>query len=457
MKDMKTLISGGTGLVGKELGKLLAAKDHEIFILTRKPEKARTQCPFPHTALSWSELEDYPELTELDHIINLAGANITERRWNRDFKNKIRRSRIETTKKLVTLANHRCSGLKSFVSTSAIGFYGNTGETPVNEDHPHASSFLANVCRDWESATETIQRGRTVIFRVGVVFSEKGGALAKIAPPIQSGAGGPLSGGKQFMSWIDIEDLVNMYVFALENPITGVFNAVAPNPVSNKYLTRAIGKHLKRKTFLNVPYISLRILMGELACYLVENQKISSQKIRKKGFAFIHPNVEDSIKKRVAKLGRMERRLIFEQWVPKTKEEVFSFFSEAGNLEKIVPKNFHFKVLSVSTKSMEKGTRLNYKLKINGIRVNWETLITQWNPPNDFADNQERGPYKKWYHLHFFKDLAGGTLMTDQVYLEIPLGVPGYAAAGWKVFRDVKKIFDYRSEIIDKMYIPHFS
>ena len=196
---MKTLISGGTGLVGKELGRILATKNHEVFILTRNPETAKTQCPFPHKALSWKELENHSGLKDLDHIINLAGANITERRWNKNFKNKIYSSRIETTKKLVTLANLRCPGLNSFVSTSAIGLYGQTGETPVMEDHSQDHSFLAHVCRDWEAATKTLQRGRTVIFRVGVVFSEKGGALGKIVPPIQAGIGGPIAGGEQFM------------------------------------------------------------------------------------------------------------------------------------------------------------------------------------------------------------------------------------------------------------------
>ena len=449
---MRILISGGTGLVGRELGKVLAAKNHDVLILTRNPQKARIQCPFPHTALSWRELEDHPGLADLDHIINLAGTNLTEKRWNRDFKNKIHRSRVETTKKLVTFADSHCPVLKSFISTSAIGIYGHTKGDPVTEAHPRGHSFLARVCEDWESAAKNLQTGRIVIFRVGVVFSEKGGALKKIVPPIQAGLGGPVSGGQQFMSWIDIEDLINMYVFALENPITGTFNAVTPNPVSNRDLTQIIGGHLGKKTFLKVPYFPLRILVGEMARYLVESQKVSVQKIQKKGFGFGYPRVEDSIKKRVAKLKRMQRRLIFEQWIPKTKGEVFSFFSEAGNLEKITPKNFHFRILSISTETMEKGTRLDYKIKVNGISLNWQTLITDWDPPKAFSDNQERGPFRKWNHLHSFENLAGGTLMTDRVDLELPLGVLGYALAGWKVLRDVKKVFDYRREIIDKMF-----
>ena len=253
------------------------------------------------------------------------------------------------------------------------------------------------------------------------------------------------------MSWIDIEDLVNMYIFALENPIAGVFNAVAPNPVSNKDLTQMIGKHLGKKTFLKIPYFPLRIFLGELAGHLVESQKISPQKIQKKGFQFLHPHVKDSIEKQVPKLKGMEKRLIFEQWVSKTKEEVFSFFSEPKNLGKLTPKDFHFKILNISTETTEKGTRLDYKMKINGIPLKWQTLITRWDPPESFSDKQEKGPFKKWNHLHFFKDSAGGTLIFDQLDVELPLGFLGYTLAGWKVFKDIDKIFDYRRKIIHKI------
>lgn len=447
---MKILISGGTGLIGKELGKALVEKNHEVLILTRNPQKAKIQCPFPHTALSWNELENHPELANLDHIINLAGTNVNERRWNKDFKNKIHSSRVETTKKLVIIAETRCPKLKSFVSTSAIGIYGNTERKIVTEDHPKGSSFLAHVCKNWEEAAKNLQIGRVVIFRVGIVFSDKGGALEKMVPPIQMGLGGAISGGHQFMSWIDIEDLVNMYIFALEKPIEGTFNAIAPNPITNKDLTQTIGKHLDKKTFLMVPYPALRILLGELANYLVESQKINPQKIQKEGFKFLYPKAEDSIKKRVPTLKRMGRKLIFEQWIPKTKEETFSFFSKAENLEKITPKELYFKILNISTKSIKEGTRINYKLRINGVPIKWQTLITQWNPSEGFVDRQEKGPFKNWNHFHLFKKLGNGTLIIDELDIEIPFGFLGYIATSWKVFRDVEKIFNYRRQVLHK-------
>lgn len=449
---MKILISGGTGLVGKELGKALVKKGHEIFVLTRNVDKAVRECPFPQTPVSYNNLADHPWLGEIEAIINLAGANLADRRWNKKYKETIYNSRVKTTQMLVELANQKCPNLQCFVSTSGVGIYGDTGSEVVTEDHPQSFEFLGKLCQDWESPLTQLEKARPVVLRVGVVFSEKGGAFAKMVPPIQAGFGGPLGNGKQYMSWIDVEDLVNMYAFAVENKIEGTFNAVSPNPESNNKITETIANHLGTKAFFPVPYPILRLVVGEMAPHLVENQVISSQKIQDKGFVFKFGKLKDSIEKRVPNLTGMQRRVIFEQWINKPRPEVFPFFAEVKNLEDITPPNLNFKVLNSSTDNIKQGTIINYKLKIDGIPIRWQTLIKKWDPPHLFVDNQEKGPYKKWYHIHNFEDLAGGTLMTDQVDLEIPLGIVGYSAAAWKVLSDVNKIFKFRNEIISNLY-----
>ncbi|MCJ8276869.1 MAG: DUF1731 domain-containing protein [Bdellovibrionales bacterium] len=189
-----------------------------------------------------------------------------------------------------------------------------------------------------------------------------------------------------------------------------------------------------------------------MAYHLVENQKVSSQKIQDKGFQFKYPSVEKSVEKRVPKLRGTEKRYIYEQWIPQTKEEVFPFFADAKNLEKITPEILHFKVLNSSTETVQNNTEINYKLKINGVPVRWKTLIIDWNPPHQFVDNQEKGPYKKWHHTHTFEELGGGTLMTDQVDFIIPLGLLGYGMTSWKVEADVQNIFNYRREVIHEIY-----
>ncbi len=450
---MNILISGGTGLVGRELGKALTQRKHNLFILTRDKQSSLMQCPFPHTAISWDELSVHPDMTSMDHIIHLAGTNINERRWTKSFKESIRRSRVETTEKLVDIANKKCKKLTSFVSTSAVGIYGNTGDTEiVNEDHNLSYSFLGKVCQDWEAPIEKVEKARSVIFRVGIVFSEKGGALEKMVPPIQGGVGGALGSGSQYMSWIDIDDLVGLFCFAIENPIQGVFNAVAPNPATNLEISQKIADRLNVSLLANVPYFVLRMVVGEIAPHLVESQRISSQKIQNKGYQFQHKEISTSLEKRVALLKGLQKRLIFEQWIPRTKEEIFPFFAEARNLESITPKKLHFKILDVSEDPIKEGTIINYKLKIDGIPVKWRTIIKKWNPPHYFVDNQEKGPYKKWYHLHNFEDLGSGTLMTDQVDLQIPLGALGYFASSWKVLKDVNHIFEYRKKVIFDMF-----
>jgi uncharacterized protein (TIGR01777 family) len=449
---MKIMITGGTGLVGKEIGKKLAAKGHELFVLTRNKQKADLHCPYPQTAVTWDELPTWSGLGELDFIINLAGAGINDQRWNESYKKKIYESRVYGTQKLIQLANEKVSHLQAFISTSAIGVYGEADDVFADEDYNKSYDFLGQVCQDWEAPLGDLQKGRSVIFRVGVVFSEKGGALAEMVPPIQGGYGGALGSGKQYMSWIDIDDLSDLYVFAVENNISGIFNATSPSPESNKAISQTIAKRLGVGLGPSVPYFALRMAVGEVAPHLVQSQKISPGRIQNKGFHFQYKTVEESIEKRVPKLKGTEKRYIFEQWIPKTKEDIFPFFSDAHNLETITPPSLNFKITSVSEGPMGVGTEIQYKLSIDGIPVNWKTLIKDWNPPHYFSDNQEKGPYSKWYHIHRFEDLAGGTLMTDQVDFKIPLGALGYLAASWKVLKDVKKIFNYRREAIHEMF-----
>ncbi len=449
---MKILITGGTGMVGSEIGKKLAHQGHQLFILTRDRNKADLDCPFPQTPITWDELQESDIFTELEGIIHLAGASVAGRRWSKAYKQEIYDSRVKSTQQLVDLSNTKGHKLKFFISTSAIGIYGEANDTMADEDYHKSYGFLGKVCQDWEAPISELQKIRSVIFRVGIVFSEKGGALAEMVPPIQNGVGGALGNGQQFMSWIDIDDLVNLYVMAVNTEISGVYNATAPNPESNLKISQSIANRLGVRLGPKVPYFALRLAVGEVAPHLVESQKISSTKIQNKGFQFKYKSIDDSIEARVPQLTGTEKRFIFEQWIPKTKEEVFPFFAEARNLEQITPPSLHFNITSVSTETIQADTEICYKLKVDGIPINWKTIIKDWNPPLMFSDFQEKGPYSKWYHIHRFEDLAGGTLMTDQIDFKLPLGAVGYLAASWKVLKDVKNIFRYRKETIHNMY-----
>jgi hypothetical protein len=191
---------------------------------------------------------------------------------------------------------------------------------------------------------------------------------------------------------------------------------------------------------------SLRIVLGEVAKYLVMSQNVSAQKIVDLGYEFKFPLLEKSLEKNIPKLKISESRFTSEQFVNEPLDKVFEFFSNADNLEKITPPAFGFKVISKSTDHVQVGTLINYKLWLDGlIPLKWQTLITEWRPPFMFADLQKKGPYKKWHHTHTFETLGSGVLMKDQVDYSLPFGLLGLIIAGWKVRRDIRKIFNHRT------------
>jgi len=458
MVTMNILMSGGTGLVGKELGKSLIAQGHKIFLLTRSPEKSSTHTPYAHTAIRWDAT--HPEIADdlmskIDGIINLAGQGVGDKRWSQKYKAALRNSRTIGTQHLVDLANRHQSNIQFFISTSAVGYYGKTENRPVTEEAPCASQqFLGQLCQDWEKPLwhNLVPTVRRVIFRVGVVLSEKGGALEKIIPPVQMGYGGNLGNGQQKVPWIDIADLVSMYTQAVSKDWQGVFNAVAPEIVSNAQLTATVGKAIERSPGLAVPGFALKLAVGEFANYLLESQCISCQKILDQGFDFKFPTLASSLNFRLSQREAAERVDFFEQWVPQPRKDVFPFFADAKNLEKITPPLLHFKILEAPDTEVHKDMIIKYKIKINGLPFQWITRIAKWEPPELFVDNQEKGPYKKWHHQHGFYTLGGGTLLTDTVNSIVPMGRLGRAVAGWKVYGDVQKIFKYRRKIISEMF-----
>lgn len=449
---MKIVLTGATGLVGKEIGKKLVQKGHEVVVLSRRPEETKLICPFPHESYGWGDTDRPGWFEHIDGVIHLAGANISDKRWSESYKKIILHSRKDTTEKLVHWAN-QSSKLQFFISTSATGIYPESDE-PMKEETPVDSSFLARVCQAWEEPIKSLNlKVRSVILRVGVVMSEKGGALSKMVPPIQSGVGGALGSGQQMMNWIDIEDLVNMYLFAMEkDELNGTFNAVAPESISNKELTRKIAHHLGASLLLPVPNFALRLAVGEMATVLVASQAVCSEKIQAAGFKYEYGSADESIAQRVAQLKSHEVRKIYELWLPQSIETIFEFFCDEKNLEVITPEFLQFKVLEKSTEQLEAGTLIDYKLRLQGLPFHWRTKIDTWNPPHSFSDTQLKGPYSKWHHAHRFESLGEGTLMTDRVDYILPMGALGRVGAGAKVHNDVENIFDFRNRTVLSRY-----
>ncbi|GGK44258.1 MULTISPECIES: TIGR01777 family oxidoreductase [Flavobacteriaceae] len=287
------LVTGGTGLIGSNLCDLLKSKGHNVSILSRSKIKKTTVF---HWDIEKRHI-DNKAIINTDYIIHLAGAGIADKRWTKSRKKELIASRVNSTNLLFEKVKELNPDLKGFISSSGVGYYGAiTSEKIFQENDTPNNDFLSKICILWEKEVNKFNslNIRTVILRTGVVFSKEGGALEKIIKPIKLGVGAALGSGKQYIPWIAMEDLCNMYVSAIENAeLNGVYNAVAPEHITNQGLTKSIAKTLKKSLWLpNVPSFVLKIALGELAVILLQGSRVSSEKIKKTGFNFIFPTIE---------------------------------------------------------------------------------------------------------------------------------------------------------------------
>lgn len=295
MKNL--LITGGSGLVGKHLSQILEASKIDVSWIGR----AKSERPV-HQKYNWDVNNgqiDIGWLQNTDTIIHLAGAGVADRKWTELYKKEIYDSRIKSTQLLFnTLANNEHS-VKTLVCASAIGIYGNNCPNSTDENAHAQSNFLAKVCDDWEKeALKFESLGiRVVIIRVGIVLAKEGGFVKAVAAPAKWGLGAAFGNGKMMTSWIHIKDLCGIFIKAGNDiNMSGAYNAVAPNPVSNEEITKAICKALHRPFFLpNVPAFMLKLGLGEMASMILANQNISSKKIEKAGYLFAFNQVEEAL------------------------------------------------------------------------------------------------------------------------------------------------------------------
>ena len=452
---MKVLITGGTGFIGKKLIRALHDKNHEILVLTTNPVSAAFHIPVHCEIHEWNpEINAItPDiLKEVDAVINLAGENIANGRWSTTQKHKITESRIFSVRRLVEAMSYLDKKPEVFVSASAIGFYGNRENEVLDEMSPSGNGFLSEVCQEWENEIFTAKSlgVRTLAFRLGMVLGHDGGALNKMLPPFKFGLGGQLGNGSQWMSWIHIDDLVNMLVDAIETPSQkGIYNAVSPKPIQNKNFTKVLGGVVKRPTLFPVPGFVLKMGLGELSDLLLDSQNVSAQKIMKTGFTFKYPDLKDALEE---VCGHSYHELKMEQWIPKPIDEAFAFFKEAKNLEKITPDDMNFKVLDQSTEDIQEGTIINYSLSVHKFPIRWKSKITDWNPKSHFSDIQLKGPYNYWVHSHNFEEKNGGTLIKDHVRYKVPFNLAGDLIANRFIKNDLEKIFTYRQKKISEMF-----
>jgi len=293
---MKILISGSHGLVGSALAKALQQSGDEVLSLVRGKASSSNQ-------IEWDPKQGLLSLDSiegLDTVVHLAGEAIAEGRWSDEKKQRIRDSRVQGTRLLAEKVAAMASPPRVFVSASAIGFYGNRGDELLTEQSRAGRDFLADVCVEWERATEAVQaRGiRTVLARFGIILSTKGGALAKMLPPFRMGVGGRVGNGKQWMSWIALEDVVAglLHVMKTES-VKGAVNFVAPNPVTNAEFTKKLGNALSRPTIFPIPVFGIRLAFGEMAdALLLSSQRVKPAVLEASGFEFQYVELSNALK-----------------------------------------------------------------------------------------------------------------------------------------------------------------
>jgi uncharacterized protein (TIGR01777 family) len=298
---MNIILVGGTGAIGRKIAQVLDKKGYKYYSFTRNIENSKRILPNAIGHIKFADNNINEQLNALgksDAIINLAGASIAGSLWTEKYKQEIYNSRIETTNKLAELLNKFPNDEKVFVSTSAIGIYGNQGDTILTEDAAAADTFLAKVCVDWEEASRKVKENiRVVNPRVGIVLDTKTGALPKLMLPFKFFVGGPIGTGRQWYSWIHIQDLANLYVKFIEVPnFKGVYNAVAPNPVIMNEFAKQIGKQLHRPSIFKVPEFAIKLILGESAEMVLASQRVSSKKLLGANFEFQFPELGLALK-----------------------------------------------------------------------------------------------------------------------------------------------------------------
>ncbi len=298
---MRIIITGGTGLIGRQLCSNLVGDKHEVIVLSRSPDNVKNAPAGIRlvqwdgkSAAGWGELAD-----GADAIINLAGEGIADGRWSSERKQRIRESRIHAGLAVVDAIKQATTKPGVLVQASAVGYYGPCHAELITEESPPGHDFLAKVCHDWEASSVAVAKMgvRRPVLRTGIVLSKEGGALPKMAMPFKLFAGGPMGSGQQWIPWIHSEDEVRAIQFLLQQEnATGPFNLSAPNPATNKEFGKTLGKVLGRPSLLPTPAFAMQAIFGEMSTMLLNGQRAVPKHLQELGFTFKFPTLEAALR-----------------------------------------------------------------------------------------------------------------------------------------------------------------
>lgn len=301
------LLTGGTGMIGTHLQKFLLENNYKVVVLIRDDSGTKSSSNNNISYAKWNVEKgviDKNAIAQSDYIIHLAGANVAEKRWTDKRKKEIAESRTKSGELLIKALTEIPNKVKAVISASAIGWYGaDTNESIQNgfkEDAPAANDFLGRTCKLWEESIKPVEHlnKRLVIFRFGIVLSKQGGALKEFEKPLKAGVAAILGNGKQIISWIHIDDLCRLLLFAIDHEnISGIYNAVSPNAVSNKEFAITLAKQMRGKLFLpvHVPAFTLKLMMGEMSTEVLKSATVNAEKILSAGFTFLYSTINTAL------------------------------------------------------------------------------------------------------------------------------------------------------------------
>ncbi|MCH9680693.1 MAG: TIGR01777 family oxidoreductase [Deltaproteobacteria bacterium] len=474
---MKVFVTGITGLVGRALALRLAREGHEVVGWVRDVAAARMVLSDEVTLLGTNEGDTAlgRALSEADAVVNLAGAPVA-RRWSRGYRRALVSSRVGLTTRLVDTMRSLDRRPAVLLSASAVGYYGDRGDERLDEDASAGEGFLARLCVDWENAAREAEAlgVRVATLRIGIVLDSEGGAVATMRPAFGLGLGAVLGSGRQYCPFIHLADLVELLVRGLsDSRYTGPINAVAPQPIDNRTFTRELAAALSRPAWFRAPAFVLRLAMGKAAQIMLASQRVVPRRLLELGFPFAYPRVGPALRDvadagrrtvqmrsateeapSVAYLDARRPRYVLEQHttIEAPLSDVAEFFARAENLGAITPPTLAFEIRTPTPIAMERGRLIDYRIRLGGVPMRWQTRIEHWAPGERFIDVQLRGPYRAWYHEHLFEADGDRTLMVDRVYYAPPLGPLGRIAHWMFVGRTLRRVFGYRRIAIDRRF-----
>jgi uncharacterized protein (TIGR01777 family) len=463
---MRVFVTGATGFIGRALIPRLQRDGHIVVAWVRSAARARgvlgADVELVHAEPARGALT--AAIERCDAVVNLAGEPLMGGRWTADRRVILERSRIVVTEQLVQAMAEAKKCPRVFISGSAVGYYGDRGDEPLTEASSAGDDFLARLCGRWESAALNAEQlgARVVLVRTGVVLGRSGGALAKMLPLFQIGAGGAVGSGKQYFPWIHLHDLVKIIAVALmDDRYRGAVNGVAPEQATSRTFARALGRALHRPAMLPVPALALKTIFGEAATVLLASQRVDPCVLRAHQFAFDFRTLESALEDIVGGnavaispaqskpegAGQARYELRTRTVIDAPLDDTFAFFSKAANLGVITPSAMRFSI-DGEVPPMATGAVIDYHVRVGPLPLHWRTRITTWEPGRRFADLQEKGPYRLWWHEHTFAADGGRTIMEDRVYYTPPLGILGQLAHRFFIASTLRKIFQYRGDVI---------